>query len=132
LTRLPLIANGDLNGPDSLRERDGHFQPVSAVMLGRMAIARPWIFANWDRPMSVDLAAIWRTMCHYVSEDFRPVVALRRLQMFAKYFAANFKFGHQFKVDISHATSLEDVQQRAEDFFSRAPITVAQPNIAGL
>ena len=132
LTRLPLIANGDLTGPDSLLGRDGHFRSVSAVMLGRMAIARPWIFANWDRPVNVDLAAIWRLMCQYVSEDFRPVVALRRLQMFAKYFAANFKFGHQFKVNLAHATSLEDVQRRAEDFFARAPITVAQPNVSGL
>ena len=132
LTRLPLIANGDLSGPESLQGRDGHFQSVSAVMLGRMALARPWIFANWDQSRSVDLAAIWFMMHRYVTEDFRPAVALRRLQMFAKYFAANFKFGHQFKVDLSHATSLQEIQLRAEDFFSRNPVTVTQPNVAGL
>ena len=46
LTRLPLIANGDLSGPDTLQGRAEHFQSVSAVMLGRMAVARPWIFAT--------------------------------------------------------------------------------------
>lgn len=132
LTRLPLIANGDVSGPETLQGQAGHFQSVSAVMLGRMAVARPWIFANWDRPGSVDLAAIWNLMHQYVSEDFQPAVALRRLQMFTKYFAANFKFGHQFKVDLAHATSMDDIRQRAEDFFSRAPITVAQPTVAGL
>ena len=55
-----------------------------------------------------------------MTEDFPPAVALRRLQMFTKYFAANFKFGHQFKVDLSHAASLEEIQRRAEDF-SLAP-----------
>ena len=101
-------------------------------MLGRMAVARPWIFATWDQPRSVDLAAIWDRMYHYVTEDFPPAVALRRLQMFTKYFAANFKFGHQFKVDLAQATSLQEIQLRAEAFFSRTPVTVAQPTVAGL
>jgi tRNA-dihydrouridine synthase B len=132
LTRLPLIANGDLSGPETLQRQVGRFQSVSAVMLGRMAVARPWIFANWDQSMSVDLAAIWGMMCHHVTEDFLPAMALRRLQMFTKYFAANFKFGHQFKVDLARATSLEDIQRRAEAFFSHSPGAEGQPSVAGL
>ena len=132
LTRLPLIANGDLSGPETLQEQSNHLQSVSAVMLGRMAVVRPWIFATWDRPGKVDLAAIWEMMCHHVMEDFPPAQALRRLQMFARYFAANFKFGHQFKVDLARALSLEDIRRRAYGFFSRAPVTVAQPSVAGL
>ena len=132
LTRLPLIANGDLTGVAMLRERVEHFQPVSAVMFGRMAIARPWIFSTWDRPGAVDLARIWNTMSQYVAEDFPPAAALRRLQMFTKYFAANFHFGHQFKVDLAGSTSLEEISQRAEAFFARSPLTVLQPTFAGL
>jgi tRNA-dihydrouridine synthase B len=132
LTRLPLIANGDLSGRDMVQAQAGLFQSVSAVMLGRMAVAQPWIFATWDQPKSIDLAAVWRAMCHHVMEDFPPAVALRRLQMFTKYFAANFKFGHQFNVDLAQAPSLEEIQRRAEDFFSRAPVTVAQPTVSGL
>ncbi|HWH67846.1 MAG TPA: tRNA-dihydrouridine synthase family protein [Candidatus Sulfotelmatobacter sp.] len=132
LTRLPLIANGDLTGPDMLHERVDHFQSVSAIMLGRMAVARPWIFATWDRPANVDLAAVWDRMYHHVIEDFPPALALRRLQMFTKYFAANFKFGHQFNVDLARASSLQEIRLRADAFFSRAPATVAQPTVAGL
>jgi tRNA-dihydrouridine synthase B len=132
LTSLPLIANGDLSGSHALQAQGDRFQSVNAVMLGRMAVACPWVFAGWDRPVSVDLASIWNRMYHYVVEDFPPAVALRRLQMFAKYFAANFKFGHQFKVDLARAQSLEDIRLRAETFFSRAPATVAQPTIIGL
>jgi tRNA-dihydrouridine synthase len=132
LTRLPIIANGDLNGPDTLRAQAGQFESVSAVMLGRMAVIRPWIFANWDLPTRVDLPAVWGLMCHHVAEDFEPALALRRLQMFLKYFAANFKFGHQFKVDLARATSIEDLQHRAASFFSQEPAIVAQPTVAGL
>ena len=60
-------------------------------------------------------------MCHHVMEDFPPALALRRMQMFANYFAANFKFGHQFKVDLARASSLEDIRRRADAFFSRDP-----------
>jgi tRNA-dihydrouridine synthase len=132
LTRLPLIANGDLSGPDMLEERANHFQSVSAVMLGRMTVARPWVFSVWDRPMSVDLANMWDRMWHYVVEDFPPVMALRRLQMFTKYFATNFQFGHQFNLDLAGSGSLQEMRRRAEAFFSRVPVTVAQPTVAGL
>ncbi len=116
LTRLPLIANGDLNGPDTLQEPGDCFRSVSGVMLGRMAVVRPWVFAAWEQPKAVDMPAIWRRMYHYVMEDFPPLAALRRLKMFTKYFAANFKFGHQFTVDLARASSLEEIRERAESF----------------
>jgi tRNA-dihydrouridine synthase B len=132
LTRLPLIANGDFTGPDAVKENDHQLQSVSAIMLGRMAVARPWIFATWDQSPGVDLAAVWERMYHYTAEDFPPPLALRRLQMFSKYFAANFKFGHQFNVDLGRASSLEDLRRRAHAFFSRTPETLAQPAVIGL
>ncbi len=132
LTRLPLIANGDLTDPDTIRQKAKDFQPVSAIMLGRIAVARPWIFATWDQPADVDVADIWDRMYRYITEDFPPGLALRRLQMFTKYFASNFKFGHQFKVDLARAASLEDMRERAHAFFSRAPATMAKPSVVGL
>jgi tRNA-dihydrouridine synthase len=130
LTRLPLIANGDLSGPGHLRAED--FKGVSAIMLGRMAVVQPWIFASWGRPAAVDLAAIWRRMYDLVSADFEPAPGLRRMQMFTKYYAANFQFGHQFNVDLARAATLPEMRERAEAFFSRAPATVALPSVAGL
>ena len=131
LTRLPVIANGDLGGPEQVGEQAGHLRPASAIMLGRMAVARPWIFAAWDSPGQVDYAEVWRTMHRYIAEDFPPAVALRRLKMFTKYFAANFIFGHQFRVGVSNAPSLEEALNLANDFFSRGPATFAQPTITG-
>jgi tRNA-dihydrouridine synthase len=131
LTRLPLIANGDLQGPEDVHAQTGVLQTASAVMLGRMAVARPWIFATWDHPAKVDCAEIWRKMHAYIAEDFQPTAALRRLKMFTKYFAANFVFGHQFRVDVSNAASLDAALDRAGDFFSRNPATFAQPTITG-
>ena len=132
LTRLPLIANGDLSGPEHVQAQAAHLQAACAVMLGRMAVVGPWIFAHWDRPAAVDYADIWRKMHRYIAEDFPPATALRRIKMFTKYFAANFAFGHQFRVDVSHAASLDEAQCRADEFFARAPATVGHPTVAGL
>jgi tRNA-dihydrouridine synthase B len=132
LTRLPVIANGDLDGPAGVRAQAAHLQPACAVMLGRLAVAQPWIFAAWDGPTVVNLLAIWRKMFQYITEDFPPPVALRRIQMFTKYFAANFAFGHQFRVAVSNAQNLEAVQDQAEAFLSRSPARLAAPSVSGL
>ena len=130
LTRLPLIANGDLSGPEQVRSQADHLRPAAAVMIGRMALVRPWLFAAWEKPVSVDLGDVWRKMYDYIMEDFPPRTALRRIQMFTKYYAANFAFGHQFQVEISNAPSLDEILRRAEDFFSRTPAANAQPAVA--
>ncbi len=62
LTRLPLIANGDITGPDFVRAHAPHLQAAAGIMLGRMALVRPWIFATWDAPAEVDRAAVWNRM----------------------------------------------------------------------
>jgi len=130
LTRLPLIANGDLNGPEHVLALAEALRPAIAVMLGRMAVARPWIFAAWDHPVDVDPAKVWGKLYQYVIEDFPPAVARRRIQMFTKYFAANFAFGHRFYVAVSNAPSLEAIRSHADEFFARGPALLAHPSLA--
>ena len=131
-TRLPLIANGDILRPEQVEELGEHLRPACAIMIGRMAIARPWLFASWECPVKIDFAGVWWKMFDYIMEDFTPAVAHRRIQMFTKYYSANFAFGHQFYVDMRNAPSLPEARRVAEEFFSRAPATVAQPLVAGL
>ena len=134
LTRLPLIANGDLGSPAQVAEQADQLRPACAIMIGRMAVVRPWLFAAWDQsqPVSVDYAEIWRTMFRYILEDFVPTVALRRIKMFTKYYAANFAFGHPFYIAVFYAPSVDAVRQLGEAFFARNPATVSVPTVAGL
>ena len=132
LTRLPLIANGDLVSRAQVESCADQLRAAAAVMFGRLAVVRPWLFAAWDQPVAVDYAEIWRTMYRYITEDFSPSVAIRRIKMFTKYYAANFKFGHPFYIAVFNAPTLEAVQQLADNFFARSPVTVSSPNVAGL
>jgi tRNA-dihydrouridine synthase B len=132
LTRLPLIANGDFSDRASVEAQAEHLRPACAVMIGRMAVVRPWLFAAWTEPVSLDPAEIWMRVARYIAEDFAPAIALRRIQMFTKYYAANFAFGHGFRVDVANAASLPEAVRCGEQFFSRQPALLAQPVVAGL
>ncbi len=128
LTKLPLIANGDLYGPEQVASLAEQLRPACAIMLGRMAIVRPWIFAAWEQPMAVNYGEIWSKMCQYIAEDFVPATALRRVHMFAKYYAANFQFGHSFRTTIGNTKTLAEASDRAAEFFSRSPQVLAVPS----
>ena len=131
-TRLPLIANGDFAGRESVEAQVEALRAACGVMIGRMAIVQPWLFAALDAPVAIDHARVWRTLCDYIVEDFPPETALRRVQMFTKYFAANYAFGHRWRVEVSNSASLEDIRTRAEEFFARNPVTLSHPTVAGL
>lgn len=73
-TRLPIIGNGDILTHDEARmrmEKSG----VDAVMVGRGALIKPWIFkehaegAAWD-PDAADRIAIYRTLSLHMKDHF--------------------------------------------------------------
>lgn len=132
LTRLPLIANGDLLDRAHVEGLEAQLKPACAIMIGRMAIARPWLFAQWDHAEPVDHASIWRRLFDYAVEDFPPATALRRVKMFTKYFAANFAFGHRFRVTVGNASDLDEARVRGEEFLGNGPVLVKRPTLAGL
>jgi tRNA-dihydrouridine synthase B len=132
LTDLPIIANGDITSPATVHEHAALFQSVAGFMVGRMAIAQPWIFAGWDTRTPVDHAAIWFRMHDYISEDFAPVPAIKRLRLFSKYYARNFQFGHGFHMAIHNAATMEIARDRADAFFAAAPTLCAEPSVRGM
>jgi len=120
--RLPIIASGDIRGPEDLREHAGQLAPASGVMVGRMAAACPWVFALWRRPgLRVNHAEVWGKLCDYVAEDFAAPQALVRLKIIAPYFARNFSFGHTFFKAVHGASDLASARRRAEDFLRAGP-----------
>ncbi len=132
LTRLPLIANGDLVSREQIEGLAEPLRPACAVMIGRMAIVRPWWFASWEGRVAPDAAEVWRRLCRYLEEDFPPLTALRRVQSFTKYYAANFAFGHRFWVSVGNARTLDEALAIGDEFLSRSPALVSRPVVAGL
>lgn len=132
LTKLPIIANGDITSPRTVGENQELFKSVSGFMIGRMAIARPWIFAAWNQPVEVDYAEVWRRLHGYICEDFQPEVAIKRIRLFTKYYARNFHFGHTFNTAIHNAPTPEAALERAEAFFAVPQPIHDEPTLMGI
>jgi tRNA-dihydrouridine synthase len=131
--RLPLIASGDLTCAADVEARHAVLSCAAGIMIGRMAAAQPWIFAQWSgkKPM-IDPAAVWMRFFDYVVEDFAPERRLTRLKMFTEYYARNFPFGHALFARIQSADGADQARQRASDFFSANPSMVASPSVTGI
>ncbi len=125
ITTLPLIASGDIVDKD--QKIFDKLRPAHAIMLGRIALIKPWVFVDWDNPTKVDYAAVWKKMFDYIKEDFEPLIALSRIKMFTKYYSSNFLFGNVFRNKISNVEDLNEIQTIADDFFSKTPAILSNP-----
>jgi tRNA-dihydrouridine synthase len=132
LTKLPIIANGDILSAAMVRDHASLFQTVSGFMIGRMAIARPWIFAASSQPVEVDYAEVWRRLHAYICEDFAPEIAIKRIRLFTKYYARNYHFGHTFSMAIHNSPTAEVAMERANKFFDAPQPIFDEPTLSGI
>lgn len=131
--QLPIIANGDILDPHYIHSRAADFAPAAGLMLGRIAAARPWIFAQWRKPdLVVDHAAVWQRFCDYVEEDFVAERALGRVKVFTAYFSRNFMFGHNFRMSIQSAPTIAEARGRAAKFFAAGPALTKHISLSGI
>ncbi len=132
-TRLPLIASGDIGGRDFVNARAAQFARVAGLMVGRLAIAQPWLFGRWHKPnLAVDPAEIAERLCGYLADDFGPDKALRRLKVWAPYFACNFAFGHTLFKGVQSAPDWDTAVNRLRAFLSAKPERLDPISVSGL
>jgi tRNA-dihydrouridine synthase B len=129
---IPVFGNGNVfERGDCLKmiEETG----CDGVSLGRGALIRPWIFAEWRgflepepslyRDAVVDFA--WLLVRHF-GED----AALRRLLQFARYYVANFKFGHDFAARLSRVRTIGEAVDEIDAYFLEPVEISVSPNSA--
>ncbi len=103
------------------------------VSIGRLAVARPFVFAAWTKGFEPDLSVYRYTalsLTELLLEYFDPVVALRRFYKFSPYFAANFRFGHTFFSYVHKAKDIETLKKNIEFFFDMRPEIIKKPSVA--
>ncbi len=119
-TKLPLIANGDI-GPKECNELFAAGQ-VDGVMIGRMAIVKPWIFSYISNgSIEISYKEVWERFYTYVLDDFPPEKAIGRIKEFSFWYAKNFFFGHEFYRSTHSAPDLETLRNRALAFLDANP-----------
>lgn len=132
-TKLPIIANGDITGTAYFTANKALFTPSAGLMIGRMAAARPWIFAQWHNPhLQINHHEVWTRLCNYMEDDFDPQKGLIRLKVFTPYFARNFAFGHTLFSAIQSAPNWSVARARADEFLSSTPTLNNTISLSGL
>jgi nifR3 family TIM-barrel protein len=132
--QIPVFGNGnvfDIRDCEQMMQMTG----CDGVAIGRLAAAKPWVFAEWTRGF-IPPADIYRhtamNLLELLQKYFKPAVALRRFNTFAAYFSANFRFGHAFNLLVHRAGSIEELREILSRFFETPPDVLVRPNISML
>jgi tRNA-dihydrouridine synthase B len=128
---IPVFGNGNI-----FQEQDGikmieqtHCQGLS---VGRMAVAKPWIFAQWTKDFSPQKDIFFTTamrMTDILLEHYDDHFAVKLFKKFAPYFCANFKFGHQILKKLMPAQTMDAMKHNINMVFESSPETLSKPNI---
>lgn len=130
--KIPVFANGNIFTIDDA-EKIIQTTNCDGISIGRIAVAKPWIFASWtlDQNFGYDiykftLQKALKEFTDYFGNEY----GFKLFKKFYLYFCANFKFGHQFSgLFAGKNTSHEEALEKIELLFKNSPEIVKRPNL---
>lgn len=128
---IPVFGNGDVFSGQDL-ERIMRVSGCDGVSLGRIAVAMPWVFAQWTAGAAPGPDMFRYTLLRHLELlliHFEPRVALRKFRQAALYPAAMFQYGHVFYKKIRNAPDAEKTAAVIHEFFDAAPRPMDRPNM---
>jgi len=128
---IPVFGNGNVFNAADLTRMVGT-TGCDGVSLGRIAIARPFVFAEILEGKTFGPEIYPRVALHFidlVEEAFDPGYAVRLFKKFALYFAANFKFGHPVFKKLAYADTLDGLRENVHNTFAEPLDLASTPNL---
>jgi tRNA-dihydrouridine synthase B len=129
--RIPVFGNGnvfDAAGCLRMLRQTG----CDGVALGRIAIARPWTFADWTdgiKPRPDVFASTAARLLELTAHHFEEKAAVLRFRKFISYFAANFRYGHTLFKGVQNRSTIRELREALDGFFAAAPELASTPNM---
>jgi len=132
---IPLAGNGDITSAEEMLRRG---YECDAVMIGRLAVRRPWIFAEaklaagltsnlpskaQDAGFAPDLEETGLRFLEFLARYQPPEFHLSRARRFFGYFCENFKWGNYVKNLLNRETSLSGIEKAWREAFSSEILT---------
>jgi tRNA-dihydrouridine synthase B len=103
----------------------------AGVSMGRMAIARPWIFAQLVHGFLPDPDIYLRTaldMIDAIWRHFEPSRAIKMYKKYLPYLAANFVYGHSLWPQLARGATREEMTDNAVRVLGGLPLVASTPN----
>ncbi len=128
---VPVFGNGNVFDADdclNMLKKTG----CDGVALGRIAVSKPWSFAEFSNSFAPGDDIYKKTALQYVDileKYFDPRMGERRFKKFALYFCANFRYGHTFYNKLKNAGSMNQLRIVVEDFLADMPDLYSRPNM---
>jgi tRNA-dihydrouridine synthase B len=128
---IPVFGNGNLfDINDGIKMMD--LTHCHGLSLGRMAVAKPWIFAQWTKGFVPEDDIYYTTalrMTHLLSQHYDDYFAVKMFKKFAPFFCANFKFSQSILKKMIRAETMEDIRENINTLLKNSPETLNRPNL---
>ena len=120
---IPLAGNGDIASAEEMLARS---EECDAVMVGRLAVRRPWVFAEArsiqsgvaTAPPDVNLEETGLRFLELLSRYQPPEFHISRARRFFSYFCDNLTWGNHVKNFLNRETSLAGIEQAWRGYFA--------------
>jgi tRNA-dihydrouridine synthase len=128
---IPVFGNGnviDKKSCENMIDTTG----CDGVSLGRIAVVKPWIFASLTKgfvPERGTYLSCFINMANLFEKYFESVISVRLFKKFARYFAANFCFGHSLYTGIVRADNMAEIKSNILKYFEPMPEIALTPNM---
>jgi tRNA-dihydrouridine synthase len=123
--RIPLAGNGDIGSSEEMRRRAGD---CDAVMIGRLAVRRPWVFAEarsgggeegeGGRPPSARVRETGLTFLELLAKYQPPEFHLSRARRFFGFFCDNLRWGNYVKTLLNRERDLAGIERAWKGYFA--------------
>lgn len=127
---IPVLGNGNVfSATDCARMLDE--TGCAGASIGRMAIARPWIFAELVNGFVPDADIYMRTtlaMIESIWRHFEPTRAIKMYKKYVPYLAANFVYGHSLWPALVRGQTREAMIENASRILGKRPQVAPTPN----
>jgi len=128
---IPVFGNGEVFTKDDC-EKMIETTGCDGVSLGRIAIAKPWVFSQWRNGRTVEMETYRKNlkqMFFLLNKHYEQVTAIRKFKKMAVYNASVFRFGHSFLKKISRADDFSEIECAVDAFFDQGPELAGRPNL---
>lgn len=127
---IPVLGNGDVRDAASCA-RMVHETGCAGVAIGRMAIARPWIFGELRGLYVPDESSFEQATLQLIAriwEHFSPERAIKIYKKAVLYIAANFVFGHALWPELTRGHDRLRMEENARRILGVRPQVASTPN----